>query len=153
MTNFSVLEKDRLILIDMDAVFYVELYCFHKHTTFYIFSFTNEVLDCITMIATNDILGENRTFVQIIGDIVTRCTDELDSPVKGSLIGVGSYEGWQKAMMDIDDTIRIFRDKEWFENLHVPCQNQEVDFPAYEFEYALLILMVRCTLDREIMVW
>src|SRR5579864_5367538 len=89
-----LLEDDGLVLVNLDAIFYVQLYCFCKYTAFDIFSFANQVLDCIAVIAANDVLGHDWTFIQVIGDIMTCCPNELNSPLECAKIRIGSYEGW-----------------------------------------------------------
>src|SRR3981081_4349553 len=103
-------------------------HCLSQHTPLYISSFADQVLNSITVIAVNNILCDNRPFVQAIGDIVRCCTDQLNAALKCSLMRIGSDECGQETMVDIDDLVWIRIDKKWLQNLHITRQDQEIHF-------------------------
>src|ERR1700733_8702131 len=55
------------------------------------------------MIDGNDLLSDDGTFIQLIGDEMSGGADQLDSPLKSLPVRTGPGKGRQKRMMNIDD--------------------------------------------------
>ena len=61
-----------------------------------------EFFDRVGMIDDRNVLGDDRTFVEIGGDIVRRRADHLDAPLIGPVIGFGTLETGQEAVVNVD---------------------------------------------------
>ena len=75
-----------------------------KHSAFSILSLRDQIIDRIRMIDDRYILGNDRPFIKIRSDIMCGCTHHLDTAFVGSVIGLGAFETWQEAVVDVDHT-------------------------------------------------
>src|SRR3989442_14607919 len=102
------------------------------------------------MVAMNDILSNDRPLVQILGYIVGRRANDLDATLECLLIRTRTYKRREKAVMDINDLVRIGFDKERLQYLHITGENEEI-YPAIEeFEHTHLIVQATVFADRKV---
>ena len=109
----------------------------------------HEFLGGVAVVAVNNILCDNRAFVQVLGHIMRGGADQLDAPLKGALIGIGPHEGRQETVVDVDDALRIGPHNKRFQNLHVTRQDEEIDRLANQIEHAALVLLALLFADRQ----
>lgn len=48
------------------------------------------------------VLFNDRSFIQITGNVVGGCTDQLHAALIRLVIGLCSFESWEEGVMDID---------------------------------------------------
>src|SRR3546814_7956014 len=62
----------------------------------------HQILDGMAVIDPHHVLFDDRPVVKVLGHVMSRRADEFDSPLLGSPIWRGTYEGQQKRVMDVD---------------------------------------------------
>ena len=72
------------------------------------------------------ILGNDRTFIQFLGDIVAGRPDDLYPTAEGCMVGFGPGKGRKEGVMDINDAVGIFLDKLGPHDLHIAGQDDQV---------------------------
>src|SRR5579872_1641507 len=113
------LKHERFVLICQDAVFGVQAYRFGQHAAFHVAAFAHQVGERVAVVAVDNILGNDRPLVQLLGDVVSRRANDLDAALKCLLVWVRSAKRWQEAVMDIDDPAWVSVHKEWLQYLHI----------------------------------
>ena len=76
---------------------------------------------------TRDLLIEDRALVEFLGHVVRRRADEFHPSIVGLAVGVGSDEGREERVMDVDDPGPIGVDELGGQNLHVASQHHQID--------------------------
>src|SRR6266581_6153753 len=104
------------------------------------------------MVAVNDILGNDWPFVQILSNIMSRRADDLDTTLEGLLVRIRTDKRREKAVMDIDNLVRIGVHKARLQYLHIPGENEEIYFVREELEHTPLIVLVMFFADRKVVV-
>lgn|SRR6266487_1024935 len=150
--QMALFENDRLIFVDEYPVLRIHAHGLGQDAAFDIAALAHQVIGAITMVAMDDILRDNWSFIQAIGDVMCGCPNQLDAALERTLVGIGADEGGQEAMMNIDDLVWIGIDEEWLQDLHIAREDQEVDFVLDESEDALLVCFARLLCDRKIVV-
>ena len=75
-----------------------------------------------------NILFDDRTFVQILGDIVGRGPDKFDPTLVGLVVGPSPGKGRKEGVMNIDHwATNLFKEARR-EHLHVAGEDEKVDF-------------------------
>lgn len=85
------------------------------------------------------ILFDDGAFVELCSDVVTGCADEFDAARERRMIGLCAGEGGQKGMVDIDYFERARFHEVWRENLHVACEDDQVNVIRCEQIQMLLL--------------
>lgn len=99
---------------------------------FQVFSFSDEIFHGVFVGYFHDILLNDGTFIQIGGHIMAGGTDDFHSPLMRPVIGLGTCEGRQEGVVNVDDLVWKSRDKFITEDLHVPGQNDKIYFQMSE---------------------
>lgn len=94
---------------------------------FQVFAFANKVTNGFAVGDANDVLGDDRAFVEIRSNVVTGGADDFHTAFVSRVVGAGSGEGGKKGVVDVDDLIREVADKVLRENLHVTSEHDGVD--------------------------
>ena len=84
------------------------------------------VVGAVGVVDINDILGDDRPFVQVVVDKVRGRPDDLDPAVIRLLIGFGTDKGGKKGVVDVDDALGIVFHKSGSQHPHVFCKYQVV---------------------------
>src|SRR5690242_9309205 len=87
-------KHNSLVVVSQHAILRVQTHSFGQHAPLDIAPFTHQVAGSIAVVAMDDILRDDRAFVESVGDIVSCSADELDAALKRLLIGIGTNEGW-----------------------------------------------------------
>ena len=69
---------------------------FGEHRFFQILSLPDEVFHGILMGDPGDVLRNDRALIQVGGDVVAGCPDDLHAPVECRMVGPGALEGRQE---------------------------------------------------------
>ena len=109
-------------------------YCAGEHAPFDVRAKTHELGRGIPVGDSNDVLFNDRPFVEILGDVVCRGPNQFHSTFLGLLIWACTNERWQERVVDVDHW-RSHRFKEVFRNdLHVAGQDNEIDIAAQQLQ-------------------
>ena len=68
----------------------------------------------------DDILGNDRSGIQVSGDVMAGGADHLHASLKSGMVGFGPRKGGKEGMVNIDDPVRVLADEFVGENLHIP---------------------------------
>lgn len=90
-------------------------------------SFPRELGHRVAVGHTCDLLVEDRSFVEFFGHVVRGGPDQLHTPVMSLAVGVGSDEGREERVMNVDDPRSIGVDQDGRQDLHVAGQHHEID--------------------------
>src|SRR5690348_15486319 len=104
------------------------------------------------MVTVDDILGDDRSFVQALCHVMGCCANEFYSALEGSLIRFCANEGGEEAVVDIDNTVGVCMDDKRLENLHVTSTDEEMNFATDEVEYVLLIVFAMFFACRKVVI-
>ena len=74
----------------------------------------------------DDILFDDRAFIEVGGDVVSRGTDDFNTAIMSRVIGLGTGKCRQKRVMDVENAEREDLHKCGAENLHVARENNEI---------------------------
>ncbi len=113
--------------MDKDAVTGVEPDRPRQDQPFKIAALPDQVLDSVLVRDPCNILLDDRTLVEIPGDIMTGGADDLDPPLIRLSVRTLANKGRQEGMVDVNDIVGIFTDHRRREDLHVPGQDDEVN--------------------------
>ena len=80
------------------------------------------------MIHAHDVLLDNRSLVQIRGHEMRRRANDLHAPLVRLVVGFCALEGGKERMVDVDDLPGHGGAERRTEDLHVACEDDEVDF-------------------------
>ncbi len=98
-----------------------------QHAAFDIPALADEVLGLVVVRDALDVLLDDRSFVEIGGDIVRRGADQLDTARMRLVIRPGALEARQKRVMDIDAAAVEFGGEIVGQDLHVAGEHHQVD--------------------------
>ena len=98
------------------------------------------------------VLFDDRPLVQVLGDVVAGGADQFHAPVVGLLIGVGTDEGGQERVVNIDDAVRVPGHEGGAENLHVAGQYDHVHLPFQQLQCLRFRLFLIVPGDRNVVV-
>ena len=82
-----------------------------KHHLFKVAALGYQVFESIAMRDAGDVLLDDRSFIEGLGDVVAGGADEFDASFVGGMIWFRSNKGRQKRVMDIDDAPRVTGDE------------------------------------------
>ena len=88
--------------VEQDAVLHMAAHGTRQHLRFGIAAQAYQVARRHRMIDPGHVLFDDRTFVQILGDIVGGGADDLDPARVRLVIGLRALEAGQEAVMDVD---------------------------------------------------
>lgn len=101
----------------------------------------------------DDILLDDRTSIEVFGNIMACRANDLDSPLESLMIWLGSHECRQEGMMDVDDIVRIFGNHLWRDDLHILGEHNEIHAKFIEKFHLLWLKFVPIVLvEREAIV-
>src|SRR5690606_21986843 len=89
---------------------------------FHILSEADHIFHIISVAYTHHVLFDNRTGIQLLGNIVTSCPYEFHSAGRGLMIRPGTNKGRQEAVVNIDYPTGIFFTETCGQYLHIARQ-------------------------------
>ena len=99
----GLFENNRALTIAQDAIFREPLDRLGQGATFFVLTNGNQFLRRTRVIHTDHVLLNDGTFIQVTGDEVGGGTDELNATRVCLLVGVGTLEARQEAVVNVDD--------------------------------------------------
>lgn len=87
----------------------------------------NEVRRRVEMLHPLDLLLNDRAGIEVGCDVVAGGSDQFHSPLVGLLVGIGSDEGRQEAVVDVDDTPCVIAAEIIRKDLHEAGKHDEFD--------------------------
>ena len=84
----------------------------------------------MTVVHPHDVLLDDRSFVEFLGDVVGGRADELDAPLLGSSIGRRADEGRQERVMNVDQRAADIGEELRRDDLHVAGEHHQIDVAA-----------------------
>jgi hypothetical protein len=86
-----------------------------------------QVLDIVAMADPQHVLVNDRTVVQVGGDVVSRDTDELHATFVGLVVGPGTLKGREERVVNVDDLFSPLFTELGGKHLHIASEHHEVD--------------------------
>lgn len=112
-----------------------------QHLAFDIAAFIHQLLRRHAVIHSRNPLLDDRAFVEVGGDKVGSGADNLDSALECLVVRLRALEGRQEAVVNVDDLARHGFAEFRGEDLHIPCQNDEIDVVFLDqFQNTILLL-------------
>ncbi len=146
------MEYDGLAAVDEDAVFEMQSNGRGEHRSFKIASFADQVIDGITMIHGQRALGDDGTFVKIVGDVMTGRADDFHAAFKRLVVGLASGEGRKEAVMNVDDPFREFGHECGRQDLHEPRKHDQINSRiVQQFEHSTFRSVARLGGHRDLL--
>ena len=108
---------------------------------FEILAEADQVFDGLAMGDTDDVLFDDRAFVEVGGDVVAGGSDDFYAAPVGGMIRTGTGEGGEEAVMDVDDPVPVGGGEGIAEDLHVTRQDNGVNLVLREQGHLLRFLV------------
>src|SRR3954463_1118325 len=121
------LKDRRLVPVQQNPVLNVPAYGPRKNNLLEVTAFLHQSVQRVAMGHADDVLLDDRTLVQNFCYVVAGSAHQLHSALKRAMVGLGSDECRQKRVMNIDDTTGKLLDEVIGQNLHVACQDNEIN--------------------------
>lgn len=117
---------------------------FHRsrqNLAFNIGAFLDQILRAHTVVDAGHTLLDDGALVQVSRNEMRRRTDDLDAALVCLVVGLGSLEGWQKAVVDVDDLPTHGLAQHRRQDLHVAGQDDQLNvvLPHQLEDLALLL--------------
>src|SRR3954451_82219 len=119
------LEDDGALAVDEHPVLEVGADGPSEHQSLQVPSGPGQVGDLVPVGYPRGVLLDDGPGVEILGDVVRRRPDQLDAPLPGSLVRIGTREGRQEAVMDVDGRTAEAEQKLTGEDLHVAGEHEK----------------------------
>lgn len=88
----------------------------------------SQLLGAHSVADTHNVLLDDWPLIEVAGDKVGSGANDLHTAVVSLVVGLGTLEGRQETVVDVDDTAGHGLTQGWGENLHVAGQNDQIDF-------------------------
>lgn len=148
MPGNSLLKYHCFIFIYEDSVVEYQPERFGQNGCFYFLAGPHHIRGSVGMIYRYDLLCDDRTFVQLVGDEMCGGADEFDTPFERLTVRIGADKGGEKGVMDVDDTSRECLYKGGRQDTHefgednivglMPVEDiQEVLFKSFFFHFLM----------------
>lgn len=101
----------------------------------------------VAVVHLDDVLLDDRPFVEVVGDEVGGRPDDLHAAAEGLVVGLGSHERREERVMDVDEFAQwIVADEAWREDAHVLGEDHVVRaarvYGFHDFDFLLLARIV-----------
>lgn len=110
-----------------------------------------ELLRAHAVVHTHDVLLDDGTLIKVAGDKVGGSTDNLHTTVISLVVGLGTLEGRQEAVVDVDDASRHGLAQFRRQDLHISRQHNQVNLVfLHELQDPSLLLRLGVGGDGEV---
>ena len=139
-------EHNRLVLVHEHTPVHVGMNGPCQHLAFYVSTQGDIVFWALRMGDSNNVLLDDGAFIQVGGDEVRGCTDQLHASLEGLLVGAAAFERREERVMDVDDPPRHLLAHFVRQNLHVTgeydqlCTRLADDAHLCCFSFSLVLL-------------
>jgi hypothetical protein len=124
-----------------------------KDDALYVAPFADQILHGVAVADANDILFDDRPFIEIRRDIVTGRANEFHTSLIRLRVGIRADKGREERMMNIDDLIGIMRNKRFRQYLHVAREHDEIDLQrCQQFQLSRFLCLLRIPCNGKDMV-
>ncbi len=100
--------------------------CPGEHGALQVAALLNQISNMVAMRDPQDILLDNRTLVQVVGNVMARCADQFDATLECGVTRARAGKGWQERVVNVNDPPWVFRNKLGREHLHVGGKDDEI---------------------------
>ena len=100
-----LVKNDGLGPVNKNFVLQMQTQSACQHNPFKVFAFGLDIRNRVTVADLDDILGNDRPFIELLGDIMSCCPDNLNASVIRLLIRIAAGKSRQEGMMNIDDPV------------------------------------------------
>lgn len=113
-----------------------------------------QLLGAHAVVDPNNILFDDRAFIQVTGDEVGSGTNDFHTSVVGLVVGLGTLERGQEAVVDVDNATGHGCTQGWGQHLHIPSQHNQINIVlAHQFQNLGLLLRLGIRGDGEVVEW
>lgn len=119
-------EDDRLPAVNENPVGEMPADTAGKGEPFAVAAESQEIRCAVKMLHPGDLLIDNRSLVEIRGDVVTGCTDKLHAAFEGSLVRICPDERREEGVVNIHHLARPSRAELWRNNLHIARKHHKI---------------------------
>ena len=102
------------------------------------------------MIDAYNVLVDDRSVVELLGDVMGRCPDQLDTALARAAVRIGAGERGQERIMDVDRLHTHPLQEVAAEDLHIARQHQQLGIAAQELEQSHLGLLLAALRHRHV---
>lgn len=86
-------ENDGFVFVDQDSAVEMQEDSIGEHDLLEVLAFSNEAVDIVLMGDADDILGDDRSAIELRGDVMAGSPDNLDASIVGGVVGPFAGEG------------------------------------------------------------
>ena len=105
--NESIGENDRPVTVDDSTIVNVVADAFGECRAFAVATETSEILRAVKVLHALDFLLDDRASVELVGNVMACRADEFHAALVGLSVRVGTDEGGQEAMMNVDQAAMV----------------------------------------------
>ena len=102
------------------------------------------------MVDADDVLVDDRSVVELLGDVMGRRPDQLDAPLARPPIGIGAGERRQERVVDVDRRHPHARQEVAAQYLHVARQHEQLGIALQKREHRRLGPLLADLLHRHV---
>jgi hypothetical protein len=92
MVRSGLLEYDRFVSVQQNAVFHMPADGARKHDFFDVTTFLDQIVDSVAVVDADDILLDDGAIVKYLSNVVGGRADQLNSSLKRLVVGLGANE-------------------------------------------------------------
>ena len=120
------LEDYGLVPVNQNPILNMRAHGAREDDFFQVASFADQIFDRVAMRDADDVLLEDRSVVEQLGDVVAGRSDLLHAAFEGLMVRSGAHERRQKGMMDVDNALLIPVHEFVGQDLHIAREHYEV---------------------------
>jgi hypothetical protein len=144
MPSLSTSEDHTFVVIDDDSILQMSLHSSHQYLALEHSTLGKKVVNRMPMANAVNVLLDDRPFVQGFCRIVSRRTHQFHSSGMGTMVRLGTDEGREEAVVNVDDGVLEGVAEFVSDDLHVPGQDDEVDADGlHQFNLPVLLIALR----------
>src|SRR5690606_27569768 len=95
-------EHDSALAIEQNAMLHMPANCASQHQRFHVAAHTGQLVGAHAVMHALDVLFDDGAFVEVGGDVVRGGTDDLHATGVCLVVGAGTLEARQEAVMNVD---------------------------------------------------
>jgi len=150
----ALVEDNGLVTVQNDTPLCHVLDSSSEHVALHVATGMGQLFGAHSVVDPNDVLLNDGALIQVTGDEMGGGTDDFHTTIVGLVVGLGTLERRQEAVVDVDDAAGHGRAQGRRQNLHVPSQHNQINvILANQFQNLGLLLRLGIRGDRKVVEW
>jgi len=146
-------EHHRLASVDQNAILQVVGDSPCEHAALYVTPLPHEIVGGVGVGNMFNVLADDGTFIEVLGDVMCGGTDDLDATVMGLVVRLCTLEAGKEGVMNINAAPGKIGREVVGKDLHVTGKDDQLCTSVFYHPLDLLLLLLFCLLgDRKVVV-